>query len=83
MSELMSKAKGITHVVSAADVTAGSVVFRTPEMRPSGYMVVVRTSAGAAVAWDGAVVVGDGKITVDNSGSTDWAATDRINLVAW
>ncbi|NOQ30238.1 MAG: hypothetical protein GQ570_03850 [Helicobacteraceae bacterium] len=83
MTELMSKAKGVTHVVTAADVTATEVVFRAQDMKPNGYMVVVRDAAGAAKAWDGAVTIADGLITVDNSGATDFAATDVISLLAW
>ena len=80
---LGSKAKGITYSATAADVTATTVVFITPEAQPTGYMVTVRTSAGAAVAWDGAVALGDGTITVDNTGAVDWADTDVINVLFW
>ena len=77
------KVKGMRHVVTAQNVTDGSIAFACPVINPINADVTVKTSAGAAKAWDGAVVVGDGVITVDNSGGTDWAATDVISIITF
>jgi hypothetical protein len=66
------------HVVTAADVTAGDFTFQFDYANVAYAEVVVRTAAGALVAWDGAITVAGNLVTVDNTGSTDWAATDVI-----
>ncbi len=32
--------------------------------------------------WDGAIVIAGGIVTIDNSGTTDWAATDTVTVTA-
>ncbi len=78
-----SKAKGLSHVVTAADVTAGTVTLQNNVINPAGAIVTVVTSAGIPVAWDGGYTFGDGSITINNLGATDWAATNIINVVAY
>jgi hypothetical protein len=82
MSELFRKAKGVSHVFTALEETAGSAVFSCPDLKPMGAMVVVKSS-GAVVQWDGTVTLGDGKISMTNDGSTSWAAADTVDIVAW
>lgn len=77
----MGKCLGIRHAVIPANVTAGLVGFNTDSSAALGAIVVVRTAAGVLKAWDGVIVVGTDRITVDNSGSVDWADTDTIDIV--
>lgn len=80
---MTQKAKGVSHTVTAADVTAGSVTVKLGHLNgPSAVVVQVRTSAGVVKAHDGAVTVGDGTVTIDNSGAVDFAATDVISVFA-
>lgn len=43
--------------------------------------VVPTATPGAAKAFDGVFTVTGNRVTVDNSGSTDWAATDTVELI--
>lgn len=84
MATIAAKCKGSSHDVTAADVTAGSVTFNMGDyVNSNGLIVQVTTSAGVPKAWDGAATMTDGVVTVDNSGVTDWADTDIINVVAF
>ncbi len=79
---MSQKAKGLSHVVTGQNVTDGSIDMYVGHIDgPTTAIVQVRTAAGAAVAWDGVVTVGGGKVTVDNSGATDWAATNVIHVI--
>jgi len=78
------KTRGLTHTVTAADVTAGSVVFPVGDsFQAKGAVVQVTTSAGVPKAWDGARTITPEKVTVDNTGTTDFAAGDVISVVAF
>lgn len=44
--------------------------------------VVVTATPGVAKAWDGTVTIASGLVTIDNGGSTDWAATDTLVVIA-
>jgi hypothetical protein len=69
---------------TAADVTAGAVYFPLT-FTPVAMMAQVRSAAGVAKAWDGAVTkltAAPFVIAVDNSGSTDFADTDVITVLA-
>jgi hypothetical protein len=78
----IGKCHGVRHTVSAGDVAAGVVQFNTDFSAPLGAIVVVRTAAGALVAWDGAIVIGNsGRVNVDNTGATDFAATDTLDVI--
>lgn len=41
---------------------------------------VVTATPGVAVDWDGAVTISGNRLTIDNTGSTDWATTSTIIL---
>jgi hypothetical protein len=44
---------------------------------------VYTTSTGAAIAWDGVATIGaSGLVTLDNSGSVDWATTTTVSVLA-
>lgn len=77
----IGKCFGVTHTVTAADVTAGTITLRGYDVAVRGGIVQVRTSAGALKAWDGAITPVEGGVSVDNSGAVDWAAGDVITAI--
>lgn len=85
MKDVVSKVKGMSHVATAADVTAGTIAFYFGDFAPvvEDAVVQVKTAAGALKAWDGAFTVSGGTVTVDNTGVTDWAATDIVSVLAF
>lgn len=70
------------YTVVAGDVSAGFVILPTALPSIGDYTVKVETSAGGSKAWDGATTVSGSTLIIDNSGSTDWAATDIISVFA-
>lgn len=67
----------------ALDVTLGTMKFQfdfTPTL--VRVFVVVTATPGVALAWDGAITIASGLVTLDNSGSTDWAVTNTIYVIA-
>lgn len=66
----------------AADVTAGQFVVKCTEA-PAAAEAVVFSAAGTKRAWDGVVTVAGKNITVNNAGSTDWVAGDRVVIRAY
>ena len=61
----------------ATEVTEGNAYFVFP------FTVVaadgsVRTTAGVAKAWDGVLSFSGNRVKMDNSGASDWAATDVL-----
>jgi hypothetical protein len=65
----------------AKEVTLGNMHFLFP-FRPASVLVQVRTAAGVAKAWDGVITLSNYRVTLDNSGSTDFAATDIVTVSA-
>ena len=65
----------------AQEATIGNMHFVFP-FTVGVCMAVVRTSAGVAKAWDGVLSKSGGRVTLDNSGTSDWAATDVVTVVA-
>lgn len=75
---MLNKVVAKSHVVTAADVTAGTIDFDFHYTLPVHCLVQVQTAAGVVKAWDGAVAVSGNRVTVDNTGAADWAATDVV-----
>lgn len=75
---MLDKLQAKSHVVTAADVTATTIDFDFHYTLPVHCLVQVQTTAGVIKAWDGAVTVSGNRVTVDNTGATDWAATDVV-----
>lgn len=67
----------VKYTAVAADVTRGSIPF-TVGFTPAGVEVKVFSAAGAAKAWDGTFSISGRVVTVNNGGTTDWAATDVL-----
>jgi len=69
---------------NAVEVAAGRLAVRFG-FAPTAWVITVRTSAGASKAWDGVAAVhadDDRVLILDNSGSTDWTATDEVVILA-
>jgi len=66
---------------NAQEVTIGNMHFVFP-FAVSAVLVQVRSSTGAAKAWDGVTTVSGQRVTLDNTGTTDWAATDNVVVLA-
>lgn len=69
-------------VPSAQEVAVGNIRIPLP-FTPSYIAVDVRvTATGLSKAWVGGFLFSAGVLTVDNTGATDWAATDTVYITA-
>ena len=66
---------------NAQEVSIGNMHFVFP-FPVLAVLVQVRSSTGAAKAWDGVASVNGARVTLDNAGATDWAATDTVAVLA-
>lgn len=74
---------GVAIVPNATQVALGNIHIPL-DFTPTAVSVEVRvTSTGVIKAWDGAVVLASSRIKLDNAGTTDWAATDTIHVLAF
>ena len=82
----------VARVPIAAEVTAGKLVIPVDFTPVSIQVRVVVTSTGAektstGAEWDGAITITaptgiqPGLVTLDNTGSVDWAATDTVHVL--
>lgn len=71
-----------TRVPKALEVTDGNIYFAFPFAPTWARVMVITTSTGVAKVWDGARTITGHVVKLDNSGSTDWAATDTIVVEA-
>lgn len=71
----------VYHTPTAAEVTANafSLTFPFPIVAVARVKVIT-ISTQAAKAWNGATTVTGNNVIVDNSGATDWAATDQVEV---
>ena len=65
----------------AQDVSLDHLLFYFP-FTVAAVQVQVRTAGGALKTWNGNVTFNGNVVTVDNSSTTDWAATDVIAVLA-
>lgn len=72
----------LTRVPGAQEVTLGNMHFALPFTPTQAIVQVVTTSTGVQKVWDGARIYATNRLTLDNSGSTDWAATDTLVVIA-
>ena len=71
-------------VPTAVEVALGTMHFLFPFASTAATVranVIVTATPGVAKAWDGAITVTGNRVTLDNTGSTDWAATDTVELI--
>lgn len=71
----------VQRAANATEVALDHMLFNFP-FTPTALVVQVRTSAGALKTWDGAITQSGKKVTVTNGGSSDWAATDVVTVLA-
>jgi hypothetical protein len=78
----LGKVIGIAHVPTAVEVELDHF-YVDLDFTPSWVEVIVRTTAtGIIVAWVGGVLISTNRITINNAGGTDWAATDTVYVIA-
>ncbi len=71
-----------SRVPNAAEVAIGRMHFPVG-FTPVAALAAVRvTSTGVIKAHDGALILAAGRVTLDNTGSTDWATTDTVTVIA-
>ncbi len=73
----------IQAVPTAMDVVFGTMLFAlgfTPTTVQ--VLIVVTATPGIALAWDGAITIDGGNVTIDNTGTADWAVTNTVTLIA-
>ena len=75
------KAKVTKRTAIAAEVTSGVIAFAF-DFAPSHAMVQVTSSAGVVKLYNGAITIAGNNVYVDNTGSTDFAATDVVTVNA-
>lgn len=70
-------------VPTADEVTNGKINFPLTFVPRVFALTIVTTSTGARLAWDGALTIDttNNAVSLDNSGSADWAATHTIHLM--
>lgn len=69
-------------VPTATEVAVGNMHFQF-NFAPACAIAVVRvTSSGVLKAHDGALTISGNRVTLNNAGSTDWAATDTVTVLA-
>gem|GEM_PF-2465546 len=72
-----------SRVPVATEVTLGNMHFMF-DFTPTFVAVQVRTTAtGAVVAWDGALTITGGQVSLDNSGAVDWSVAETVSVLAY
>lgn len=66
---------------NATEVALGNLHIPV-DFTPTAAIVQIRNSSGVIIAWDGVTTVdaSNKKITLDNSGTTDWAADSTVTV---
>jgi len=71
-----------TRVPTAAEVTLGKMVF-TFGSAPTAAIIQARvTATGIDKVWNGGYSIEGRSLILDNTGATDWAATDTVTVAA-
>lgn len=74
-----------TRAPDATEVALGTMHFAVPFAPTAAIAQVKVTATGALKAWDGDVLLNtdanEYRVTINNDGSTDWAATDTVTVV--
>ena len=80
LNDLERKVSILARAATATEAALETMHFVAP-FAPAAVQVSVRTAAGVAKAWDGAVVVTGSRVDLNSSGSTDVASTDVVTLL--
>lgn len=81
LADTLPVTKIVKRAALAVEVAVGAIRFPL-NFTPTAAFVSVTTSAGVFKAWDGVTTLGTNLVSVDNSGSSDWAAGDIITVIA-
>lgn len=81
---VIGKIAFVKRVCTTADVSYTKVLVPL-DFAPTGFQVELKTSAGAAKAYDGAVAydLTSKCLVLDETGASDFANTDVLHIVAW
>lgn len=71
-----------SRVPNAGEVATGFMVFGFPFPVSHAVVQVKTTSTNAVVAWDGDVNPSGNNVIITNDGSTDWATTSTVTVIA-
>lgn len=67
---------------NATEVALGTMRIPLDFTPTSVFVAVITTADGLAKAWVGARLITTNLVTLDNTGATDWAATDDVYVIA-
>jgi hypothetical protein len=70
-------------VPTATEVALGTLEFVFPFTPTFVNVIVITTATGIAVAWNGARTITAGRVTIDNTGATDWSAAETVTVIAY
>jgi hypothetical protein len=79
-----SKTSTQKRVPNATEVALGNMHFLF-DFTPVAAIVLIAPTAtpGAYKIWDGVLTISGGRVTINNAGSVDWAATDDVVVIAY
>lgn len=72
-----------SRVPNATEVALGNMHFGFGFAVGGAIAQVVVTASGAAKAWDGDILISGRRVTINNDGDVDFAATDTVRVIAW
>lgn len=78
----IKKQQAFSRVPTAAEVVHGNMHFMCTFTPTKVFTEVVVTSSGVPKVWLGGVTITGNRVTLDNAGATDWAATDTVRVLA-
>lgn len=80
--DLVPRCVMVQRAATAIEVALGFMTFPLA-FAPTAVLVTVSTAAGVTKTFDGVTAISGSRVRVDNSGSSDWAATDVITVLAY
>lgn len=76
-------AASASRVPNATEVALGNMHFVFPFTVATAVAEVRVTAGGTPKGWVGGVTISGNRVTLDNAGATDWAATDTVTVIAF
>lgn len=71
----------ITRVARTNEMQLGQAHFFFPFAPRVPIVQIITTATGVPVAWNGAITVSGNRLTLDNSGSTDWGSNETFRII--